>query len=520
MRIRVFSWQLNWFAGLNSVHQKSDRGYLVPDNPSPVDYELRIIKIPNDPQWRETYSYLVGLLTFGYVWDKDSGDYEAATETAMYILNCFIGLGDETCMSGICEVIADCIENNENVEAALAAYLMNSGYTPNFRDIDNAMPIVTGTQMTGGILPDDFDCVDPKIMGVARGVVQEINQSTEDMFEVIELVTNSVELAQIITQYIPVVGVYVEFVAWLQNSLAEYYSASYTQAVEDEISCAIYCEVQGDCFLSLERLMLVYADIAESAFTLPTDYDARELLEWASSLVLTIDTATVAVFHWIVLAMMRFGGGMQGFVGISDLKSTIKSLAGREDYSYEDCDCAPAQTPTDYWKIYADLTLGTGAWTIQSPNGEQTPDGVTSVGTGSINQVVLRLLDLGAKFKCKAGGVLVQRRGSTGNGSTDFHDMKGYADPNISGSSGTIMNTSFITCNTNDCTTQKVVNVGYEPNSQSVQLVCRDGGKRDYPTNFLTVRKVVLYGFSNAGQVKPPMAVYVDSIPPVGEFFD
>lgn len=492
-------------------------GYPTPDN---FDYETTCVKVyvPNDPVFVALIGGLLYEATKDYFW-VETGTMTPQT-AAFYMARAIAEMNlDETCMP-ICEAIAACIDDPESAtSASLLNYLSRNGYSPNFSDADNAYPLLTPSDQATNLIPSDFDCSDPQLMALSRKIVQELNQSTEDLLQVIELVTSSVELAEIITQYIPAVGIYVEFASWIYDTLVEFYQASYDQAVEDELACALYCIALVDCELSLDDILSVY----ESSFIAEIDppssvADVLSILEWASSVELAIGLETVAMFHWTVLQLMRFGGGLIGFVGISDLKSTIKSVRGWTDYSYEDCECAPTETPTDYWMIYQDLSLGSGQWTIQSGNGIQQADGIMSQSSSGNNQVVLEIADLGASFSTKAAGVLNQRRGSTGNGSTDFDRIRAYPSASLGGTPQDIAYNAFITCNTNSCTTQEQL-AGTQP-ARSLIAIMRDGGNVNYPTNFVKSLKLVVYGLCNSGQVKPPQAVYIDTIPAVGTYFD
>jgi hypothetical protein len=420
----------------------------------------------------------------------------------------------------ICTQIADCISNQESATSqAIQQWLQNNGYSANFRDVSNAYPLLTPSAQAENLIPSDFDCSDAQIMALSRKIVQELNQSTEDLLQVIELVTSSVELAEIITQYIPIVGIYVEFASWIYDTLVEFYQASYDQAVEDELACALYCIAIEDCELSLDDMLSVYESSFVAEITPPSSVaDVLSILEWASEVELAIGLETVAMFHWTVLQLMRFGGGLQGFVGISDLKSTIKTVRGWSDYSYEDCECAPTETPTDYWMIYQDFSLGSGAWTIQANNGIQQADGIMSQTNGSITAVVCRIDDLGDSFACKAAGVLNQRRGSTGSGSQDYDRIMAFPGTNLGGTPQDIAYHAFIECNANDCTTQEAL-TGTQP-ARSIRLQAVNGGAQNYPANFVKSLKLVVYGICNTGQIKPAQAVYIDSIPPAGTYFD
>lgn len=417
-----------------------------------------------------------------------------------------------------CEFVNGCIENSEDTQQTLSNFLAANGFTPNFRDATNAQSLLSASDTAGNLIPSDFPCNDAQIMALSRKITQELNQSTEDLLEVIELVTSSVELAEIVTQYIPMVGIYVEFVSWLYDTLQEFYIASYDQDVEDEIACALYCVAIDDCDLSLDDMLQVMVDIG--GFSLPDNpNDALSVLTWASELELSLSVTTVANFFWIVLTLMKFGGGLQGFVGIGDLKSTIKATREWSDYSYEDCDCAPAEVPTDYWKIYANFDLGLGQWELQS--GTVLSGGIVStVNGGGVNQAVIVINDLSDTFQVKCAGTITQRRGATGSGGGDQNRTRAYPLINTGGTPQDISFQSFITCNTNTCDDQEEVSGGGTQPAKSLQCYVRDNGNYNAVNNFVKLREIVIFGLCNTGQIKPTQAVYVSSIPTIGNLFD
>jgi hypothetical protein len=87
-------------------------------------------------------------------------------------------------------------------------------------------------------------------------LVQFINLAIENLFEVLELITNSVEFAQVVLESIPVVTTVANFVDYLQESLAEEYLAEYTQTLENTYACEIMCLIvsQQDCSATWQDL--------------------------------------------------------------------------------------------------------------------------------------------------------------------------------------------------------------------------------------------------------------------------
>lgn len=415
-----------------------------------------------------------------------------------------------------CEDVADCIDTSEDVLNALLNQLIENGYAPNPESANSPLlPVINATSQAGNLIEDITDCSIPeKDMSIARAIVRELHESTLDAFELFELQTNVAEATGITLGFIPAAGTgknLVDFVNWVLETLVETYQAAYTQSAEDEIACAIFCHMQDECSLSYDDLLTIYEDIG--SLTIPSLDNIEQVLQFAIDTAITVDTTGVAIWHYHMLQMIRFGETFG--VSFNNIKQAMIAASTMRDYTYEDlCDCT-SETPTDYWMIYQDFRVGMGDWTIF--RGTITADGVQSATNGTRNDAQVRINDLGADFGIVACGVDTQARGHIGNGTNDFITGRVYENANISGTERVVSSVSAIVSNTNDVVWEQVQ---VTPQSgESMMVSCAGSGTLLYPTRFVTIKRVVWYGNCNVGQVKPPMAVYVSSIPTVGNLF-
>lgn len=306
------------------LEPKSDKGYLVPDNPSPTEFDYRLIKIPNDPQWRETYSYLVGVLTFGYVWDKDSGDWEAAITTAMDILNCFIGLGVD-CMT-VCEIVADCIANdaetqaaiataigsNSAIQAAIGQYIKSSGYNTPQGAIDvnsDTINSIGGVGLDAPIAVID-NCDNDKLWGAIRfGVVKYLEDNAVNFLEDLNTIADKGQRVNSIIGGIPIIGdvlsasinAFVEAIPDLLNLFNSYAS----ETTQDNAACELFQIGCNTCTMPTYRQLLDYYgnlgvtgydDLSDVAFQLATD-----LMIGSSTLTGSVVYHTMIAYEIMVL---------------------------------------------------------------------------------------------------------------------------------------------------------------------------------------------------------------------------
>lgn len=422
-----------------------------------------------------------------------------------------------------CDEVADCIETSQAVVDALLAQLSANGYAPGGNSAENTPTNVTMSpaQSAENLLPPDYVCSDNQIMATARAIVQKFDKFAQDFFDNVELLTNPLEVGEILTDGVPIADTInngAAFVDWMAQTVRETYQASYTEGSETEIACALYCAMKPDCELTHAMLIDVLDALQVLEYPpIPTQDNFQEIVDWAMALPLEVSTATVAAFHLLLALAMRFGDGVVfDMAGLTSLKSVVGQTVGLLDTSWVDCDCAE-ETPTDYWMIYKNMTQGLGEdWVIGS--GTLTGQGVQSITSSGRNTATVRLNDLGGSFSVKAAGVINQRRGSIGSAANDFVNCNAYTGINNTGTGTLVTNVSGITCNTNECDYQNVL-AGVAAATQSLAVQTTASGTLLYPTRFNTIVEVVFYGLCNTGQVKPAMAVYVDAIPAVGSLF-
>lgn len=421
-----------------------------------------------------------------------------------------------------CEDIADCIDTDETVEAAIINQLSANNYTQNIQNTDaTTLQPLPAAKLAESLIPADFDCSSPeRNMSIARALVREIDESVMDLFEIIELITNPVELGAIMTDSIPVVSVggdAAEVGNWLQENIQEHYQAAYIQSVEDEISCAIFCFLQTSCDISLDDIISIYEGL--DAPTPPSDLnDIQAVIEWILALSLALSTlGVVAVFHLIALYLMRFGGKVSTILGFNSIKTAIASASSNLDFSFVDLcdDCPITETPQTYFMLYQDFRNGLGNWVINQ--GIKTANGIETLTYSSQARASVQINDLGNEYQFIAAGQRSQRRGSNGNGSDDLARCYAYTNINLGGTFAGVLSLSSITCNTNDCDHQNVLVTPTSP-CESLWTQVAVQGVSAVPTNFGRLTEVIYYGLCN-GTSKPANSVYVASIPAVGSLF-
>ena len=255
-------------------------------------------------------------------------------------------------MAQLCTTIADCIDNSSDVSIAINQWLQNNGYGTGGSNPPQPLPPgVTGTTM----LPPGYSCTNDAAYGMSLAVVNAIHDATLEVLQLIEILTNPLELAATMADNIPGAAVLtagVELVAWIQDTAKENYDLSWSTVVRDELACLIWCDMLDGCELSFDTIWDIY--VAETDAPTPPEDDLLSWLEWLVGLSFGTDTETVAIISLMGLIMMRWGGKFGQFtLGIRSLDMVIK-LAEDEtsnDWSIVCPSCGPQWCSFQDWSI-------------------------------------------------------------------------------------------------------------------------------------------------------------------------
>lgn len=161
-------------------------------------------------------------------------------------------------MVEICAEIINCIENNQDTIDAFTKFLIDSGAgsTEKERALKERADQKSDDLLSfssGGVCDLDalFACVSQ--------MITLLHTNNLDILEIIEVQTNAnVELAQVVSSITVLdelsIDTVFNYVAFIQNAIAENYNASYTDELYDQIRCDIFCLAQLECGLSIDIL--------------------------------------------------------------------------------------------------------------------------------------------------------------------------------------------------------------------------------------------------------------------------
>lgn len=494
-------------------------GYPTPNQQSgDVTFGCIPIYVPNNPEFQAAFASIIyglyGVMANDWFW-REFGTMSPENAALLAARGLAMTVAYAECGDGMtCEDVADCIETSEDVLNALLNQLKASGFSQSAENAsaDSIQPLPV-TQTAESLLPPTFDCSSHEAnMAIARAIVRELHETIIDALELMEYYTNPAEAVSTATDGIPLAGTLnnvLEFADWLLEAFTEGYSAAYDQDSEDEISCPIFCHLETECSLSLDELISIYEDIASLDFP---DGDFQTVMNYLVLQAVPPTTETVATMHLLALIVFKYGGEFFTMNGWNTLRNTIETASTYSDMSYDICDCV-TETPTAQWAIFLDLSLSQYTTQRSGVLGEYI-GGAGWRSVAAANPAHIQIwLNLDASFVTKAHGMRIAARGMTG-AAGDALRIAGWTGAGATGSEVNISSVGSIgaagNVNNYEYAELKLLNVTPE---LSHKWNAQNTGASVYPTNYIQVNQVVVWGLAGAGDTKPALAKWMPALP-------
>ena len=271
--------------------------------------------------------------------------------------------------------------------------------------------IITGIDSRGGgsvpaptILTDaGIGCDLDDLYGFCLQLVQFMNRAIEDAYELLELKTNPFEFAQAATKEMSYVGLVVDFIAYLQDSIIEAYLANYDEDLEVEYACALMCVAleNEDCSLSWLDVYQYFMGRFGAEFADTTVTDLLTFIvagSWSGSEFCDASFATFANIlymsgEWFGITLER----VQQFwaTWLNDPNSDWESLCTCQKRWYAEFDFTTSQCgfTIEAGTYSAGVGLVAGAYTVGDPDSMRALGYLT---TSSAAQVTQHELDVSA----------------------------------------------------------------------------------------------------------------------------
>jgi hypothetical protein len=236
-----------------------------------------------------------------------------------------------------CAEMINCIENDTDVQAALQNYLQTTGQNGG---VGNPEQPLSDTILNGNIIPSDALCTNDNKYAMALAVVQILDRSIKDFFELVEVVTNGAEYAVTLADnggvFTSGPAAAAETAAWLQDSIQEEYDAAYNVITEEEFACAIYCQFL-DCNLTFENIYDAYQSVI--SVTLPDVDDIFAVIEFLIDIVTLNDTLVVGTSHLLALTLLRWGSSWANIGSYASVQAALEASKNDEVSVPVSCEC-------------------------------------------------------------------------------------------------------------------------------------------------------------------------------------
>lgn len=375
--------------------------------PSPVDPGSRVylcLPIPNNTLYRQAVKGALSDLGKDWTWAQtigadNQGAYEAAELMRAAIADSIYL--DECGEIMSCDDVADCIENDPAVQAAIAEQLANNpGSQVVIYDTSRVgVPMLPGD--LGAVVVTSDDCDRNSLFGSVTAIVDQLDRNNRDFLEIIEVGTNTRERISELIAAIPgfetlPINEAIDYLDKLQSEILENYEAQWTDALRDTYRCDLFCLAltNPECKLAFQDIYNYFDERLGAALD-PMNLFAALVQyfisgTWAGSLVIDI----------MMLNQVAIWRATSNYVGISLRTLETVGLLGANDDD-PDWEILCEDCPPGDWCIHFDAANDLA--TVFTPTGGLGPQAVFRDGGYYANDLLIpsRItleMDLGGEY--------------------------------------------------------------------------------------------------------------------------
>lgn len=256
----------------------------------------------------------------------------------------------------ICQIIANCL-----TDANSPAYqALNNAINQGIEESVIGTPENPAKWEENPLLIEPIGgCNEANLFGAIRGMLVFIDGLIQDLFQKVELSSNSAERVELILSGIPVIGALPAdeafgFANQIQEELTENYLAYYTQMLQDEIACELFCQLKDTCELDFQTLTDYFGAKFGQSMSVQT---FEEAINWLIGASLVGDEVVYAT-HYLVMQTFSFGASWLGS-NFEYFKRTVLALWNNPDSDYLLL-CTDCVVPT-FTHVF-DFTVNNGGW--------------------------------------------------------------------------------------------------------------------------------------------------------------
>lgn len=353
-------------------------GAIIPNPINPPNTKKMVICVPDTPEWESLVAGCLKQMSFGWYWDRSTGDLDAIRDRASQMYWEF------RTQTGACDVldcdeVAECIETSDNVKNAIGSLIQQFGGDIAGRPLP---PELLAQPANNAGETCDLDA----LYGTCVNIVTSTNRQILDLFETIEAITNNQEALAAIVEFIPILGDVVpvpELISMVQKIrewLNEAYLAGYDLTVETEFICDLFCLAQDECFLSVEQARDYFWNKATSIPEFENAFDTVEtLISALANWQQTTGEAVVWVMYGSAFGFLSF---LNSLFGMTFAQFVLNSRAGlpNDDWIFVCDECGAIEACFDTESNVA--VLLDGEWHYSFPN---KPDAMSDTLGGTVD---------------------------------------------------------------------------------------------------------------------------------------
>lgn len=337
----------------------SDGGWRLPEEINPIDVIPICICVPDERNHVAAFWGALQELGYWFNWERDS-EHRALPTSVRWneIITAARSRVEAGNMCTSCEELIECLspyldEINANIDA--------------LRFPDGKKEPIEASKLTknrGG----GAGCNPDVVWAKSIQLVQWLNRLVTDALEAFEAATNSVEVAQAVTQVTLLdetsIDAVASFASAMQNFLAENYAAQYTLEYENELACAIFCACKDDCVFSVGRVYdVLLSRVNEHFGQSPALNLFGDLVGYVAGLPLSgtivVDAAFLSIFGAMRLANWVIGSATRRpEIGLRalDLVLALAMNDASDDWMLLCDDCPSVRS----YRATIDLRVGDG----------------------------------------------------------------------------------------------------------------------------------------------------------------
>lgn len=279
------------------------------------------------------------LLNLKESWQFEQVELENMTpdEASQYFENLEMRL-----IVSLCQEIADCLSDSDSPAYDVLINAIQTGVGGGSGS-NTQSPVFTGDSSGVGGQQDRTlakdECDSDLVFGFCTQLVDLLNSTIEDLFQIVEAGSNIAERAGIVVENIPFVNQAIDVADQIAEEGFENYSAYYTETLRNQFRCDLFCMMMDkpDCHLMFSEMANYFIGLGGGSVSNVAVGVALESL--AEGLI--AGSSTVYAMHAILCTALQYGSDFMG-INTGQLQKLCQSFLNDPDSDWTTlCDDCP-----------------------------------------------------------------------------------------------------------------------------------------------------------------------------------